>query len=140
MMINTTSSDWICNAYWPFVLPETDARKEPDVYPQLRSGNTIRLAGSLCSASNTLILADIPQLSHSNRTQLARLHTSEREFSMGAISTFLVPDFQQYRFRGFQKTNSRFLKHRLRTVTSVRHLSGKPNCQALERCLFHLIN
>jgi hypothetical protein len=25
-------------------------------------------------------------------------------------------------------------------VTSVRHLSGKPNCQALERCLFHLIN
>lgn len=35
MMINTTASDWNCNANWPFVLPETDANKEADACPQL---------------------------------------------------------------------------------------------------------
>lgn len=59
---------------------------------------------------------------------------------MGTIGTFLVLDFQQYRLRGFQTANSRFLERRLRTVTSVRHLPGKSNCQAIERGRFNLIN
>lgn len=59
---------------------------------------------------------------------------------MGTVGTFLVPNFQQYRLRGFQTANSRFLERRLRMVTSVRHLFGKSNCQAIERVRSNLIN